>query len=411
MIEIDLYFLGYVMSDSGNKTLVLGVCGGVAAYKCAEILRQIRKSGWQVKVVMTRGAQDFITPLSFQALSGHPVHTHDGQFPDAMDHIHLAREADLVLLAPATAHLMAKLAHGLADDLLSTLCLATRSPIYIAPAMNHIMWSHPATQANVKILQQQGRFFIGPDVGLQACGEEGMGRLAEVEQIVQALLGHFASGNLSTKTIVITAGPTYEDIDPVRYIGNRSSGRMGYAMAAVAKQWGAKVILISGPTGLPTPEGVERINVRSANDMLQAVQQAVENADILISAAAVADYRASQIQTSKIKKNQDSLQLELVKNIDILSTVSRKQGKLFKVGFAAETENVTEYAKIKLEQKGLDMIIANQVGPAKGFEKDENEATCIWPGGEKHFALMSKNQLANEVFKLISERVHEEDSS
>jgi phosphopantothenoylcysteine decarboxylase/phosphopantothenate--cysteine ligase len=400
-----------------EQRILLCVGGGIAAYKSLELVRRLRDAGAQVQVAMTAGAQQFITPLSFQALSGQPARTSlwDSAAEQAMGHIELARWADRVVLAPATADLLARLAHGLADDLVSTLCLATTAPLTVAPAMNHCMWLHPATQANVATLRERGVQVVGPEDGPLAEGESGPGRLTEPQTIVAALAaGHQpevprpvpTDGLLEGLRIVISAGPTYEDLDPVRYVGNRSSGKMGFALAAAAARHGADVMLVAGPVQLATPPGVDRIDVRSAAQMRDAVLTAFP-ADIYIGAAAVSDYTPKRVIPQKIKKTGQTLTLELVRTPDILSEVAAQTGALkLVVGFAAETHDVEHYARGKLAAKRLDLIIANQVGiSGGGFESDDNAATAYWQGGELVFPSSSKAELAEGLLALIAERL------
>ncbi|KPN08799.1 bifunctional phosphopantothenoylcysteine decarboxylase/phosphopantothenate--cysteine ligase CoaBC [Xanthomonas arboricola] len=409
-----------------GQRLLLCVGGGIAAYKSLELVRRLRDAGAQVQVAMTSGAQQFITPLSFQALSGQPTRTTlwDSAAEQAMGHIELARWADQVIVAPATADLLARLAHGLADDLVSTLCLATTAPLTVAPAMNHRMWLHPATQANVATLSARGARVVGPEDGPLAEGESGPGRLAEPAAIIAALAGGAgsaaplaskaaatpafvpSSAQLDGLRIVISAGPTFEDLDPVRYVGNRSSGKMGYALAAAAASQGADVVLVSGPVHQTTPAGVRRIDVRSAAQMRDAVLGAFP-ADIYIGAAAVADYTPKRVVAQKIKKTGETLTLELVRTPDILAEVAAQTGALkLVVGFAAETHDVEHYARGKLAAKRLDLIIANQVGiEGGGFESDNNAATAYWQGGERAFPSSSKTELADQLLALIAERL------
>jgi len=402
-----------------GQRILLCVGGGIAAYKALELVRRLRDAGAQVQVAMTAGAQQFVTPLSFQALSGHPARTTlwDTAAEQAMGHLELARWADRVVVAPATADLLARLAHGLADDLVTTLCLATEAPLVVAPAMNHRMWKHPATVANVELLRSRGVQVIGPDDGPLAEGESGPGRLAEPEAIVAALAGAAAAAPAAAATpgllqglkVVVTAGPTYEDLDPVRYLGNRSSGKMGFAVAASAARAGAEVVLVAGPVQLPTPPGVQRVDVRSAEQMRQAVFAALP-ADIYIGAAAVADYTPRAFSPSKIKKTGTGqvLALDLVRTPDILAEVAAREdaGLKLVVGFAAETDNVADYARQKLTSKRLDLIIANRVGvPGAGFESDTNAMTAFWPGGERDFASAPKVQLADALVALVAERL------
>ncbi|MEJ1097619.1 MULTISPECIES: bifunctional phosphopantothenoylcysteine decarboxylase/phosphopantothenate--cysteine ligase CoaBC [unclassified Pseudoxanthomonas] len=400
----------------GNQRILLCVGGGIAAYKSLELVRRLKEAGAEVQVAMTAGAQQFVTPLSFQALSGHPIRTTlwDSAAEAAMGHIELARWASRILIAPATADLLAKLAHGFADDLVTTLCLATTAPITVAPAMNHRMWLHPATQGNIATLRERGVQVIGPEDGPLAEGESGPGRLSEPEAIVAALavgqVAHSAGAaddSLAGIKLVVSAGPTYEDLDPVRYLGNRSSGKMGFAVAASAAKRGAEVLLVAGPVTLPTPPGVTRVNVRSAAQMREAVFAAFP-ADIYIGAAAVADYTPRLPAANKIKKSSESLALDLVRTPDILSEVAAQtQGLKLVVGFAAETEKVAEYARKKLVAKRLDMIVANRVGIADGgFESDSNAMTAYWKDGERAFASAPKTQLADELMDLIVERLN-----
>lgn len=399
-----------------GQRILLCVGGGIAAYKSLELVRRLQDAGAQVQVAMTSGAQQFVTPLSFQALSGHPTRTTlwDSAAEQAMGHLELARWADRIVIAPATADLLARLAHGFADDLVTTLCLASTAPISVAPAMNHRMWGHPATQANLALLRERGVQVIGPDDGPLAEGESGPGRLSEPDAIVAALsVSADGTGTqapdltLAGLKVVVSAGPTYEDLDPVRYLGNRSSGKMGFAVAASAARRGAEVVLVSGPVNLPTPAGVRRVDVRSAAQMREAVFASFP-ADIYIGAAAVADYTPRLPAANKIKKSSESLALDLVRTPDILAEVAAQtQGLRLVVGFAAETEQVAEYARKKLVAKRLDMIVANRVGIADGgFESDSNAMTAFWKDGERAFASAPKTQLADELVDLIMERLH-----
>lgn len=399
-----------------GQKLLLCVGGGIAAYKSLELVRRLRDAGATVQVAMTAGAQQFVTPLSFQALSGHPTRTTlwDSAAEQAMGHIELARWADRILIAPATADLLARLAHGNADDLVTTLCLATTAPLTVCPAMNHRMWLHPATQANMDLLRERGVQVIGPEDGPLAEGESGPGRVSEAPTIIAALAATLAPqaapkpGRLNGMRVLISAGPTYEDLDPVRYVGNRSSGKMGYALAAAAARQGAQVVLVSGPVQLPTPAGVQRIDVRSAAQMREAVLAALP-ADIYIGAAAVADYTPRQVSPQKLKKTAgtQTLTLELVRTADILAEVAvQEQALKLVVGFAAETHDVEKYARGKLADKHLDLIIANQVGIAgNGFESDQNAAIAYWDGGLREFPGTAKTQLAEQLLDLIAERL------
>ena len=408
-------------SLAGQK-LLLCVGGGIAAYKALELVRRLRDAGATVQVAMTEGAQQFVTPLSFQALSGLPVRTSlwDSAAEQSMGHIELARWADRIVIAPATADLIARLAGGHADDLVSTLCLASAAPLTVCPAMNHHMWLHPATQNNIALLRQRGAQVIGPEDGPLAEGESGPGRLAQVPLIVAALGQAGAAAAtapapaagvaqaLAGVRVLISAGPTYEDLDPVRYIGNRSSGKMGFALAAAAAARGADVVLVAGPVQLATPAGVERINVRSAAQMHQAVLGALP-ADIYIGAAAVSDYTPKVVSEQKLKKTAQTtgMTLELVRTPDILAEVAGQTGALkLVVGFAAETHEVEKYARGKLVAKRLDLVVANQVGRSgTGFESDDNAATAYWADGEREFASMSKQQLAGQLLDLIVQRL------
>lgn len=401
----------------GHRVL-LGVSASIAAYKSAQLLRLLRRAGAEVQVVMTRAATQLIQPLTFQALSGRPVRVElfDPQGEAAMDHIELARWGERLLIAPASADLIARLAAGLADELLTTLCLAHEAPPLLAPAMNQAMWRHPATQANIARLRERGVVLLGPGEGEQACGDEGAGRMWEPEQICSALkqlLVAPPSQRLSGRRVVVTAGPTREAIDPVRFLSNRSSGRMGYAMAEAARDAGAEVTLISGPVTLSRPSGMDRIEVESAQQMLDAVLERVSGSDLFIAAAAVADYRVERPATQKLNKPRGAeadglLALRLIENPDIAATVAALPARPFCIGFAAETESDLEArAQAKLERKGLDMIIANRVGAELGFDVEQNEATLIWRTGRRAFSLRPKRQLASELIDLIAQIYHQ----
>jgi phosphopantothenoylcysteine decarboxylase/phosphopantothenate--cysteine ligase len=393
------------MGNLTNRRIVLGITGGIAAYKAAELVRRLRDRGAAVRVVMTKAAQEFITPLTLQALSGNPVHTTllDPAAEAAMGHIELARWADLILVAPASADFIARLAHGHADDLLTTLCLATPAPIALAPAMNQGMWRDTSTQANVELLRARQITLWGPADGEQACGDVGPGRMLEADQLAQLAAKSFTSRILDGTRVLITAGPTREALDPVRYISNHSSGKMGFALAQAAADAGAQVTLIAGPVALATPEHVERIDVESAQQMFDAVLARVDASTIFIAAAAVADYRAANIATDKIKKQHDEMTLTLVRNPDIVATVAQRKPKPFTVGFAAETTRVAEYARDKLERKNLDMIVANDVSvPGIGFNSDDNAVQVLWRDGELHIDARSKTLVARELIELIA---------
>ena len=390
----------------------MGISGGIAAYKAAELVRLFRKNGAEVRVVMTHAACQFITPLTFQALSGNPVHTEllDSDQEQSMGHIHLARWADCLVIAPATANRMAKMAHGIGDDLLSTLYLAAECPVWLAPAMNQAMWQHPATQRNLQILQQDGVQIIGPASGEQACGELGPGRLSEPNDICDAVLGTEQPKPAQTLKLLITAGPTREAIDPVRFISNRSSGKMGYALAHAALAAGAEVTLISGPVNIQAPAVKHLVQVESAQEMYDAVMQHLNNQAIVIACAAVADYRPAHLASQKIKKSEQNLttSLELTRNPDIIASVAAQADKPFTVGFAAETQDVENYALSKLHSKGLDMIAANQVGLSKGgFDSDQNALKVFWPGGSQDLDMTDKQTLAQQLMALIFEKYHE----
>jgi len=392
-----------------GKHVLLGVTGGIAAYKSAELVRRLRDAGADVRVVMTSGATAFVTPLTFQALSGHPVHTEflDADAEAGMGHIELARWADLVLVAPATADFLARLAHGLAGDLLTTLCLASAAPLVVAPAMNQQMWANPATQANCALLRQRGVRLVGPAEGEQACGDTGPGRMSEPAELVDAVMGS-PNGPLSGRHVVVTAGPTYEDIDPVRFIGNRSSGRMGFAVAEAAAAAGARVSLVAGPVRLPTPAGVERIDVRGAVEMRDAALELARQADVFFAVAAVADYRPKQAAEQKIKKGAATLTLELVGTPDIVAEVAALPERPFTVGFAAETENLEAHAADKLSRKSLDMIAANQVGvDGGGFDSENNALLLISPEGTTDLGHGSKRALARSLVAEVAKRMQE----
>ena len=391
--------------------ILLGVTGGIAAYKAPELVRRLTDVGAEVQVVMTRAAMQFVAPLTFQAVSGRRVRTDlwDEAAEAAMGHIELARWADVVVVAPATANFLGHLANGLASDLLTTLCIATTAPVVIAPAMNQAMWANPAVQANRKALEARGVRLLGPATGEQACGETGEGRMLEPVEIAAAVLGDPTLARarpLAGLRVVITAGPTREAIDPVRYITNRSSGKMGYAVAAAASEAGADVVLVSGPVALPAPLGVRRIDVETAEEMYRVVHDEIAGAEIFIACAAVSDYRPRTASQQKIKRSANEMRLDLVRCPDTLASVAALPKPPFTVGFAAETENVARHAREKLIKKGVDMIAANRVGPSCGFDKETNALDVFWHGGEVEFAESSKAVLARQLIALITERLH-----
>ena len=397
------------MNNLKHKRILLGITGGIAAYKSADLVRRLREQGADVRVVMTRSACEFITPLTMQALSGKPVHTEllDHSAEAAMGHIELARWSDVILVAPASANFMARLAHGQADDLLSTLCLAASVPMLLAPAMNQQMWLNPATQDNAQLLTSRGITLLGPADGSQACGETGPGRMLEPAELIKHMSNVFQTNLLTAKKLVITAGPTREDIDPVRFISNRSSGRMGYAVAQAALEAGAEVVLISGPSSIEFPERAICQHVVTAQQMHNAVMSEISNADIFIGAAAVADYRCNTVSAQKIKKSDSLITLTLEKTPDILGEVAGLMPSPFTVGFAAETEMLLENARKKLINKKVDMIAANLVGENKGFETEENELQIIWKDGNIKLDLAPKEKLARDLIAIIAKRFHE----
>ena len=393
-----------------GKRLLLGITGGIAAYKSAELVRLLKKAGCEVRVVMTAGAEAFITPLTFQALSGEPVRTSllDPEAEAGMGHIELAKWADQVLVAPASADFLARLAHGLADDLLATVCCATEAPIAVAPAMNQAMWKNHRTKRNLALLAEDPQISIwGPDQGGQACGDTGPGRMLEPEALAQRVLAQNSSPEpvLAGKRVVITAGPTREPIDPVRYISNHSSGKMGYALADAAARAGAEVVLVSGPVTLSAPEQVDVRPVETAQDMLAVTSRAVdEGCDIFIATAAVADYRPQTAAGDKIKKTSEAMALELVRNPDTLATIAARPDAPFTVGFAAETRDVEHYATDKMQRKKLGMIVANDVStPGLGFNSDQNAVSVFWPGGRTDIGPDSKQAIAAQLIALIAQ--------
>lgn len=391
-----------------QRRILVGVSGGIAAYKSCGLVRRLREAGAEVRVVMTTNAAHFVGAATFQALSGQAVRSSlwDAQAEAAMGHIELARWAERIVIAPATADLIARLAHGMADDLLTTLCLATTAPLYLAPAMNRQMWAHAAMQANLAVLRERGVHVLGPAAGDQACGEVGAGRMLEPEALRDALAASFVDEVLRGVRVLVSAGPTYEDLDPVRYLGNRSSGRMGFAVAQAAVEAGAAVTLVAGPVQLPTPAGiVRRIDVRSAGQMHATVLAAAPQADIYIGAAAVGDYRPAHTAEHKLKKQADEgITLALVQNPDILASLAAQAPHPFLVGFAAETDAVADYAQDKLRRKGLDMIAANQVGAGLGIEVADNALQVFWPGGSQSLPRAPKQELARDLVASIAQR-------
>ena len=397
------------MQALANKRILLGISGGIAAYKSAELTRRLRDQGATVRVVMTPAATEFITPLTLQALSGNPVHTDllDHGAEAAMGHIELARWADMIVIAPATANFIARLGNGLADDLLSTLCLATTAPLLVAPAMNQQMWQNPATQENIARLQGRGITLLGPASGAQACGETGPGRLLDPDEFVPAIIAAGRTNALGGVRVMVSAGPTREFIDPVRYLSNRSSGKMGYAVARAAEEAGASVTLVSGPVVLAAPARVRVIEVVSASQMHASVLEQAVSCDIFISAAAVADYRSRETALQKMKKQDAGIHLRLEKTPDILSEVAALASPPFTVGFAAETEHLADSAKQKLANKKLDMIAANRVGDGLGFDSDENALDVYWPDGSQSLGSASKEKLARQLMEIIVVRYRE----
>lgn len=394
------------MQPMSGRRVLLGITAGIAAYKSAELARLLVKGGAEVQVVMTSSAAAFIGPMTLQAITGRPVRDtlFDPQHEAAMGHIELARWADLILIAPATADFLAQLAAGMAHDLLSTLCLASTAPLVVAPAMNQAMWRHAATQANTELLRSRGVAVLGPAEGEQACGDSGPGRMLEPDAIATAVHERGHPGRLSGLQVLLTAGPTREALDPVRFLGNRSSGKMGFALAAALVEQGAEVTLVTGPVALATPGGVTRIDVESAQQMREAVFTSLPGTAIFIACAAVADFRPAQMVDRKIKKTEETLTLELVRNPDILSEVSMSQNRPFCVGFAAETNDVEAYADAKRRAKGLDMIAANQVGVSQGFEADDNALLVLWDGGRQALPMQAKSLLAAQLVDLIVDR-------
>lgn len=401
------------MAHLFKRRVLLAVCGGIAAYKSAELVRALSERGATVRVIMTRGAREFITPLTLQALSGNPVHSEllDEEAERGMGHIELARWADLMIVAPATADCLARLVAGRADDLLGAVALATAAPLLVAPAMNQGMWNDPATQANITRLLERGVFSVGPGSGEQACGDVGPGRMSEPRDIAEAAAALFPSRLLDGLRVTITAGPTREPLDPVRFISNHSSGRMGFALARAASEAGALVTLIAGPVSLPTPERTTRVDVTTAQEMLDASLATLGTCDVFIGCAAVADYRPAELSSEKIKKSDATVSLALTRNPDIIATVASDPDAPFTVGFAAETQRLREHAAGKLERKRLQMIVANQVGGQHGgFNREENAALLLWPGGERDVPLCSKDTLARVIVETIAARYKTRDA-
>ncbi len=397
------------MSALQGQRILLGVSGGIAAYKAAELVRRLREAGAEVRVVMTAAALHFVGSTTFQALSGHPVRSSlwDEAAEAAMGHIELARWATRVLVAPASANTIRRLAQGHANDLLSTLCLATEAPLLVAPAMNRVMWAHPATQANVATLRGRGVAILGPGRGDQACGEVGDGRMLEARELVEAVAVSLAPPRLAGRRLLVSAGPTFEDIDPVRFIGNRSSGKMGFALAAAAAAMGAEVTLVAGPVALATPPGVRRIDVRNAAQMREAVLAALPGQDAYLGAAAIADYTPAEVLPQKLKKSGETLPLTLVRTADVLAEVATHAARpRLVVGFAAETRDLEAYARDKLHRKGLDLIAANDVARAgQGFESDDNALSVFWREGRHDIAHGPKAAVARELLALVADRL------
>lgn len=389
-----------------GRRLLLGVTGGIAAYKSAELVRRLKEEGADVQVVMTAGAQQFVTPRTFAALSGRPVREDlwDAAAEAAMGHIELARWADAIVVAPASADFIARLTQGRADDLLTTLCLASKSPLFLAPAMNQQMWAGKATQANLKTLRKRGVNLLGVGVGGQACGDVGPGRMMEPAQIREVLVSHFQQGPLSGIKAVVTAGPTREPLDPVRVLTNRSSGKMGFAVAEALVGLGAQVTLIAGPVALPPPAGLVRVDVETAAEMHKAALSEARDANLFVGAAAVADYRPVQPARAKMKKTSARISLPMERTADILADVRARHPELFMVGFAAETENLAANARGKLKNKKLDMIAANLVGGGRAFDRDDNELHVYWKGGSRALGKDSKANLARALAGLIARR-------
>ncbi len=400
------------MAHLFNRNVLLGVSGGIAAYKSAELIRQLQERGASVRVIMTHGAQEFITPLTLQVLSGNLVHTEllDEQAELGMGHIELARWADVLLVAPATADLIARLSAGRADDLLSTVALATAAPLMLAPAMNQQMWKNPATTANIDCLIKRGAQIVGPAAGQQACGDVGPGRMEEPPFIADAAASLFETGQLQGKRVVITAGPTREALDPVRYISNNSSGKMGYALARAAADAGAITTLVSGPVSLTPPDHIRFFGIQSAEQMLGQCLELLPECDIFIACAAVADYRPATFENQKIKKEPQEMTLQLVRTPDIVSAVAAGEHRPYTVGFAAESNNLLNYARNKMQRKGLDMIIANDISDQSiGFNSDDNEVTILWRDGQQLLKRANKGAIARQIVNLIAQQTNKID--
>ena len=396
------------MSNQRPYRIILGVTGGIAAYKSPDLVRRLREQGAEVQVVMTESAEKLVSPAVFQAVSGRAVRGDlwDQQAEDAMGHIELARWADLILIAPATANTISQIATGSAASLLTTLCLASDAPLVLAPAMNQAMWLNPATQNNVRLLEERGVRLIGPAEGEQACGDVGPGRMTEPGDIAAALTADLQgiAKSLTGVRVVISAGPTREPIDPVRYVSNRSSGKMGFALARAVAAAGATVELVAGPVKLDTPIGVQRIDVETAEQMREAVVERAAEADIYIGAAAIADYRPEFVPSQKIKKKSDSMDVHMVKSTDVLAEVAAMKNGPFTVGFAAETQQLEKHARSKLERKNLDMIVGNLVGDNLCFDRDDNSVLVLWEGESQEFGRMAKTELAAQLVQVIAER-------
>lgn len=390
-----------------TQKILLGVTGGIAAYKSADLVRRLRERGAEVQVVMTSGAEEFITPTTLQAVSHRPVRDSlwDRDAEMAMGHIELARWADQVLVAPATANFLAKLAHGMADDLLTTICLATEAPVTVAPAMNWAMWKNPATEANCRRLDERGVRFLGPAEGALAETEAGIGRMLEPTDIAEAVLAPPPAEGLAGKRAVVTAGPTREPIDPVRYISNRSSGKMGYAVARALAAAGAEVTLVTGPVALPPPPGVKMVYVETASDMFETVMHHLDHMDLFVGTAAVADYSPDKPAVTKIKKESGTMDISLGRTRDILATVASSGLPVFTVGFAAETTDLEKHARLKLKNKQLDMVAGNWVGGGKGFDADENALSVFWQGGSTEIPSAPKDAVARSLVALIEARM------